>query len=334
MSKTEYKALVVSESNTGNFERQIEILRISELPENEVLIKVHYSSLNYKDALSASGHKGITRKFPHTPGIDAAGEVIESSDSGFSIGENVLVTGFDLGMNTAGGLGQYIRVPANWVVKKPASLSLRECMILGTAGFTAAQGLSYLQENNVYPENGEILVTGATGGVGSLAVAILARAGYPVVAATRSVQMQDLLLQLGAHEIINTREMDDSSLRPMLPGRWAGAIDTVGGNILSTIIRSTKRRATVTFCGIIASTELKTSVFPFILRGIRLIGIDSAECPIAIKRELWQKLAGEWKIKHFDAIVEEIPLKDVSDKIDLMLQGRTTGRIIINHGLD
>ncbi len=328
MGKT-FRALVVSKEG-DNFVREIKEKSIDDLPEGDVLINVKYSSLNYKDALSAIGNKGVTRNFPHTPGIDAAGVVEESSDPSFQKGQEVLVTGYDLGMNTDGGFGQYIRVPAGWVVRLPENLSLRDSMIIGTAGFTAALSVYSLAENNTIPEDGEILVTGATGGVGSMAVALLSKAGYKPVAATGKKDKEDFLKKLGAVRVINRDEVDDKSGKPMLKGIWGGAVDTVGGNILATAIKSTKYMGAVTACGLTQSPEFTSTVFPFILRGVRLIGIDSVELPMDIRLNVWDKLAGEWKLNNLDYLANEIKLDEVDKYIDLILKGNLTGRTLIN----
>lgn len=324
------KAMVVSETENGEFSRDIVTSDISCLPLGEVLINVKYSSLNYKDALSATGNKGVTRKYPHTPGIDAAGVVVESTNKNFLKGDQVLVTGYDLGMNTSGGFSQYIRVPGEWVVKLPQNLSLRESMIFGTAGFTAALSVSKLVNYGIVPSDGDILVTGATGGVGSLAVAILHKCGYQVVAATGKPQSKDMLLQLGAKDIVLRDELDDQSNKPLLKTRWAGVIDTVGGNILSTALKLTQYGGCVTCCGNVASYELATTVYPFILRGISLLGVDSVQCPMNVRTGIWDKLSGEWKPENLDANVDEVSLIELNDKIDQILAGKLSGRTIIN----
>ncbi|WP_378956664.1 YhdH/YhfP family quinone oxidoreductase [Pelosinus sp. sgz500959] len=330
MPTTQFKALVVTENNDNQFSRKIVDRKISTLPEGDVLINVKYSSLNYKDALSSSGNKGVTRKYPHTPGIDAAGVIIESKNETFHIGDKVLVTGYDLGMNTSGGYGQYIQVPADWVVKVPINLSLKETMIYGTAGFTAALSVYKLIHGGVKPADGNILVTGATGGVGSIAVGILHKLGYSVIAATGKPDAKDMLLQTGAKDIILREELDDQSGRILLKGTWAGVIDTVGGNMLATALKSTNYGGSVTCCGNVASPELLTSVYPFILRGITLHGVDSVMCPMELRLELWSLLANEWKPYHLEQNVEEVSLDGLSQKIDLILQGKLQGRTIVN----
>ncbi|HFC11374.1 MAG TPA: acryloyl-CoA reductase, partial [Anaerolineae bacterium] len=263
---TSFQAYVVTENAPKQFTRAIQTRSIEDLPAGEVLIRVAYSSLNYKDALSASGNRGVTRKFPHTPGIDAAGSVAASTNPAFAVGDQVVVIGYDLGMNTAGGYGQYIRVPAGWVVKLPQRLTPREAMIYGTAGFTAAMSVDQLVGHGVAPSDGEILVTGATGGVGSMAVALLAQLGYDVVAATGKVATAgDFLRGLGASRIV-TRDDVTNVARPMQRPRWAGVVDTVGGPMLETALASTKMLGVVTVCGLVASAEIHTTVFPFILR--------------------------------------------------------------------
>ncbi len=322
-----FKALLVTESAPKTFEHAIVQREQSELPEHDTLIKVQWSSLNYKDALSFSGNKGITRNYPHTPGVDAAG-VIEESPL-LAKGTEVIVVGFDLGMNTSGGLGEYIRVPSEWVIEKPAGLSLRECMILGTAGFTAGQCVERLLQNGLTPDKGEVLVTGATGGVGSVAVALLAAAGFEVVAASRDPQKAAWLIDLGAKRIIPAEELTEDSGKPMLKGRWAGAVETVGGPTLEVLTRSMQHRGVITFCGMITGMELKTNVFPFILRGLSLIGIDSAECPLPMKKELWQKLAGDWKSDKLEALCREIRLEDTPVALADMAKGKTRGRTVV-----
>ncbi len=326
---TSFQALVVREE-TGRFLRAIEERQMDELPEGEVLIRVRYSSVNYKDALSATGHRGVTRAFPHTPGIDAAGEVVESSVADFEPNDRVLVTGYDLGMNTAGGFGQFIRVPAHWPVRLPVGLTLKESMGYGTAGLTAALSVHHLIEAGVTPDCGDVLVTGATGGVGSLAVAILAKNGFRVVAVTGKPSETHFLKRLGASEVIDRSALDDDSGRPILAARWAGGIDTVGGNILATLIKTTQYRGVITCCGLVASPQLNTTVFPFILRGIKLIGIDSVLCPMDLRLKIWKKIATDWKVNVLNDVIAECGLEDLDVQIDRILAGQICGRIVVN----
>ena len=329
MSGTKFRALVVEEGEGGKFTSSIKERSVGDLPEGEVLIRVHYSSLNFKDALSATGNKGVTKNYPHTPGIDAAGVVEESSSPQIKPGEEVLVTGYDLGANTDGGYGEYIRVPAGWVVGLPEGLSTRESMIYGTAGFTAALSVYKLEEYGTVPDMGEVLVTGATGGVGSVACAILAKAGYSVAASTGKTDQKEFLTGLGVKEIISRADSADTSGRPLLKGRWAGAVDTVGGDILATAIKSAKQHGVVTCCGNVASGELPINVYPFILRGVSLVGIDSAYCPMDERRKVWSKLAGEWKID-LDGIATEVTLGGLDEQIALILKGGQKGRVVVN----
>lgn len=304
---------------------------LSDLPEGEVLIRVAYSSLNYKDALSATGHPGVTRKFPHVPGIDAAGAVVESRSPDWKRGDEVLVTGYDLGQNTWGGFAEYIRVPAAWVVRRPHALGARESMIFGTAGFTAALSVTALVEHHV-EAGSEVVVTGASGGVGSVAVALLAKAGYRPVASTGKTAAHDLLRRLGATRIISREEVNDASDKPLLAPRWAGAVDTVGGPTLAALVRSATRFGCVTACGLVGGVELPLTVYPFILRGVELIGIDSVECAYARRVQVWQKLAGEWKLDHLDALATEITLDELPPHIEQILHGQSTGRVMVRIG--
>jgi len=328
MTDEVFKALLVEETAEGTFTRTIVERSISDLPPGEVLVRVRYSSLNYKDALSASGNKGVTRRYPHTPGVDAAGVVEESSAAEFEPGMEVIVTGRDLGMNTPGGFGRYIRVPSSWVLKRPATLSLRESMIFGTAGFTAAYSLLKLGAV-VAPEQGEILVTGASGGVGTMAVALLAKAGYRVVAATGKPAAVSFLERLGASEVIGRDRVRDVPERPLLRGRWAGVVDTVGGAYLACALKSTCFGGAVTTCGNVAAPDLSLTVYPFILRGITLFGVASAECPDDVRRDIWQKLAGEWKLANLEDFCNEAGLEDLDSCIEKMLRGESRGRILV-----
>lgn len=325
----DFPALVVEKRGDQQFARQIKARSLHDLPPGELLVRVHYSSLNYKDALSASGHPGVTRHFPHTPGIDAAGEVVACSHDAFAPGDQVLVTGYDLGMETDGGWSQYIRIPSVWAVPLPAGLTLRESMALGTAGFTAALSILKLEEAGVQPPDGDILVTGATGGVGSLAVAILSQAGYRVVAATGKSADAGWLRQLGAAEVISREEVTAGGDRPLLKERWAGVVDVVGGEILAAALKATRYGGSVSCCGLVASPDLRLNVYPFILRGVTLFGIDSAQCPAAMRRKVWERLAREWKPARLVELTTEVTLASLEEKIQAMLQGKTRGRVVV-----
>ncbi len=329
MSKS-FKALVVEETLDDSFERSVRDWNINKLPENDVLIRVHYSSLNYKDALSATGNKGITKQYPHIPGIDAAGTVEESNDDRFQSGDSVIVTSYDLGQNTSGGFGQYIRVPGDWIVPLPDALNLHESMILGTAGLTAAIGIHHLQNNNIKPDDGPILVTGATGGVGTLGITMLSKIGYEVVAATGKMNRTDFLKEIGANKVIHRNEVQDNSSKPLLKSRWAGVIDTVGGIMLDTAIRQTKHNGTVACCGNVLGHELHTNVYPFILRGVVLAGIDSGNCLMDLRAKLWQNMATKWKSDHLEKIAKECTLDELNDEINRILDGQQVGRVLVN----
>jgi acrylyl-CoA reductase (NADPH) len=330
MKNYDFRALVVEQTSESSFRRTIKQRSTADLPDGDVLINVRYSSLNYKDALSASGNKGVTKNYPHTPGIDAAGIVVESQSPEFKTGDQVIVTGYDLGMNTSGGFGQYIRVPSGWVVPLPDHLSLRESMIYGTAGFTAALSVYRLQQYGLKPGMGDILVTGASGGVGSIAVGILAREGFKVTASTGKSDVEKFLSDIGAAEIIGRQEVTDTSGKLLLRGRWAGSVDTVGGEILATTIKSTKQRGVITACGNVASPDLNLNVYPFILRGVSLVGIDSAESDMEFKRLLWLKISTEWKLDKLNDIAIDCSLDDLDHFIELILQGKIRGRVVVD----
>ncbi|HEY7221110.1 MAG TPA: YhdH/YhfP family quinone oxidoreductase [Candidatus Binatia bacterium] len=324
-----FKAMVVSETIEKTFVREIRQRALNDLPAGELIVEVKYSSLNYKDALSATGNKGVTRKYPHTPGIDAAGVVVDSTTKAVGVGEEVTVTGYDLGMNTSGGFGQYISVPSGWAVKLPQGLSLKDSMGYGTAGLTAALCTIRLLAGGLSKDSGEVLVTGATGGVGSIAVAILAKLGFTVVAATGKSQEHEFLKSLGAKAIISREEANDTSGRPLQKTRWAGVIDTVGGNILATALKTTKNGGLVAACGNAMSNDLNVTVFPFILRGVSLLGVDSVEIPMRARQLAWQKLAGEWKID-LSSIVTEVSLDALNPQIDAILKGAVRGRVLVD----
>ncbi len=328
---TQFKALLVSEEN-GAFVPKVVERTTSELPAGDVLIRVQYSSLNFKDALSASGNRGVTKHYPHTPGIDAAGVVVESSVGEFTVGDEVIVTGYDLGMNTAGGFGQYIRVPAAWVIKRPSGLSLRESMLLGTAGLTAGLCVDKLEQAGLTPAAGTVLVTGATGGVGSIAVALLARLGYDVAASTGKAEQGEFLRQLGARQVVPREELLEGSEKAMLKERWAGAVDTVGGDILFNVVKSLRYGASAACCGLTAGLGFKGGVAPFILRGVNLLGVDSVELPLVVKASMWDRLSLQWKLDNLDSLAEERTLDQLPEAIAQILAGKMVGRVLVNLG--
>lgn len=328
MVNISYDAFTVFEKD-GNYERKIVEKKVNDLPEDYLLIKVSYSSLNYKDVLSAIGNKGVTKEYPHTPGIDAAGIVEESKDDDFNKGDKVIVTGYDLGMNTDGGFAEYIKVPAKWAVPLPNNLSLKESMIYGTAGFTAALSVFKLINSGVKKDKKNILVTGASGGVGSLACSILTKLGYKVTAATGKIDQKDYFKQLGVEEIIDRHDISDKTDKMLLHQKWAGVVDTVGGDILANAVKATEYGGAVTCCGNVASPILDLNVYPFILRGISLLGVDSGRCDMNIRKTIWNNLADDWKLDNLNDIALEINFNEINFYIQQILDSKNKGRILI-----
>ncbi len=323
-----YRAIRVTETAEGQFVSALENLDTQALPEGELLIRVHYSSLNFKDALSASGNRGVTREFPHTPGIDAAG-VVESSDhSDFAPGDEVIVTGYDLGMSTSGGLAEYIRVPAAWAVPLPRGMSLRESMIIGTAGLTAALCLRKLQRMGLEARS-RVIVSGASGGVGSFAVALLARLGHLPVASTGSEAAAGYLRDIGADQIQDRSVLLEASNKPMLRGEWDAGIDTVGGMTLANIIKGLNYGGSVAAVGLVGGTDIPVGVFPFILRDVNLLGVDSVEIGHELRLDVWEKLASNWKLDNLEQLATEVELDAVPDLLQALLAGSVRGRTLV-----
>ncbi|MCA8994243.1 MAG: oxidoreductase [Planctomycetaceae bacterium] len=325
---TEFSCQLVERSEDGTVQIGPQQRPIKELPAGNVVIRVLASSLNYKDALAASGHPGIARNLPHVPGIDAWGIVEHSDDEQFSVGQQVLMTGHELGVERWGGWSEFIRVPADWVLPLPDGLTGRECMQLGTAGFTAAQCVLALQHHGVTPESGPVVVTGATGGVGTLSIMLLHKLGFHVIAVTGKADQTDWLKARGASEV-QDRTLLKKSERPLLSAQFAGGIDTVGGEFLASLIKQIQQRGCVASCGVAGGHELPLTVYPFILRGVTLAGIDSAWCPMPQRKEVWRLLANEWKLSGLDEITQEIPLAEAPHAAQEMLAGRATGRTVI-----
>jgi len=323
------KAFVVEKIADKEFSSDVREVSIPKCEENEVVIKVTYSSLNYKDALSSVGNPGVTRKFPHVTGIDVAGTIYESNSTIFKEGERVLVTGYDMGMNTHGGHAEYVKVPASWVARTPDAITDKEIMTFGTAGLTAALSINELIENGVKPENGEVLVTGATGGVGSIAVSILSKIGYKVVAISGKEERIEYLKKIGANDVILRNDFNEQASKPMMGEKYAGVVDTVGGEVLANALKYIKYDGVATCCGLTSSHELPTNVFPFILRGVRLIGIDSVECKLEKKQAAWEKIATKWKIDTLNSITNEISLEEIKKAYNLLLAGRAVGRYVV-----
>lgn len=327
---TTFQAFQVEKTDNG-VNQQVVTRSIDDLPAGDLLVRVQYSSVNYKDALSGKGLPGVTRNYPHTPGIDAAGIVESSTSPDFKVGDEVIVIGFDLGMNTAGGFGQYVRVPAGWAVKRPAGLSNREAMILGTAGFTAALCVEKLLKMGAAPADGPVVVTGATGGVGSVAVALLAQLGFDVVGSTGKSDKHGFLKSLGASAVIGREVLDEENKRPMLSMDYGHGVDTVGGNTLSNLIKHLKYGGSVAACGLVGSPVFSAAVFPFILRNVNLLGVDSVELPITNKAATWQRLSGEWKLSNLASLVHEISVNELPATLDAIFEGKVFGRTLLVH---
>lgn len=323
-----FRALVTEISSDGNATTELQNLPLTFLPTAEVLIKVEYSSLNYKDALSASGHKGITRNFPHIPGIDAAGVVVSDTSGAFKPGMRVLVTGYDMGMNAHGGLSEYIAVPANWVVEIPNGLSTRVAMQWGTAGLTAAMAVDALVANQVTPDKGDVFVTGASGGVGMIGIRLLSHLGYSVVALSGKPELAETLKVLGASRVIARQEFAEEPVRALYAMEYAGAIDTLGGDYLVQVVKRLKFGGAVAVCGMASGVELPMQVYPFILRGARMLGIYSADSPLAYKQQLWAKIAEDWSLNLAD-FCQEITLEQAPSVLSSMLAGTSSGRYLV-----
>jgi putative YhdH/YhfP family quinone oxidoreductase len=329
VSTNSFACFLVEKDAAGHVQRSISHRTISDLPPGEVLVRVRYSSLNYKDALAAQAHPGVVRKLPHVPGIDAAGIVAESTSPKLQPRQEVLITGYELGAGQWGGWAEFVRVPADWVVPLPVGLSLKESMVLGTAGFTAAQSVQALQLGSVHPEDGEIVVTGATGGVGCLAVRLLARLGYQVVAVTGKPDLAPRLIQWGAKRVISREEVVKDNSKALLSVRWAGAVDTVGGQTLATLIRETQSYGVVAACGLVGGIELPLTVHPFILRGVTLAGIGSAGLPYERRLEIWRKLSDLWRLDDLESLATTIGLAQIELSVQQILRGQVVGRTVV-----
>ena len=325
-----YKAFEVREEIEKKFVGAIVEKSALELAEGSVSIEVHYSSVNYKDALSASGSKAVTREYPHVPGIDAAGKVIATTDSNFAVGDEVVVTGYDLGMNTAGGFGQQVTVPGGWVTKLPVGLSLRDSMVLGTAGLTAGLCVNKLLLNSITPEAGKVLVTGATGGVGIIACALLVKLGFEVVASTGKLAETAKLMALGVSEVISREAFSEENPRPMLKEGYAAAVDVAGGTTLVNVIKSLSYGGSVAACGLVDSPALSATVLPFILRGVNLLGVDSVELPLDQKQQIWNLFANEWALTDIDSLAETIVLAELPAVLAKVLAGGAIGRYVLD----
>lgn len=326
-----FRALVADKQD-DQFSLQVRELTTDDLPEGEVTIRTAFSSVNYKDGLASIPNGRIVRKYPHIPGIDVAGTVMQSTDAGFREGDSVLVTGYDLGVAHHGGFSEVVRVPATWVVPIPVGLTPREAMLIGTAGFTAALSVLRLEQHGVTPERGPVLVTGATGGVGSVAVDILAQNGYHVVASTGKETEHDFLKQLGAQEVIDRNELLQDG-GPLGKEQWMGAVDPVGGKSLANILRSIRYGGSVAVSGLTGGGDVPTTVYPFILRGVNLLGIDSVFCPMEERLQLWERLATDYKPRHLTSdIAVQATLDTLPKVLDAILNGQVRGRTVVSIG--
>ena len=327
-----FKAFVIDQDENRKVVSRMGTLDAEQLDAGEVTIRVHYSSINYKDALAATGAGKIIRRFPCVGGIDLCGEVVDSADARFAPGDKVIATSFDIGVAHHGGYAEYARVPAGWVVPLPAGLDLFEAMALGTAGFTAALGIVRMEDNGLAPANGPVIVTGATGGVGALAIDMLAQLGYHVVALTGKEAEFDYLKMLGAAEILLRSTIDFDKVRPLEAARWAGAVDNVGGQILHWVLATMKQAGTVASIGNAASFNIDTTVFPFILRGVSLLGVDSGYMGFPTRQRVWDRLATDLKPRHLAAITRTIAFDDLPAAFDDFIHGRVKGRTVVRIG--
>lgn len=323
-----FKALLIEERE-GKVGHRFVNITVNDLDAGEVVIRVAYSSINFKDALAATGAGKIIRRFPCVGGIDLSGTVVESADPRFQPGDSVIATSFDIGVAHHGGYAELARVPADWVVPLPAGLSLYDSMALGTAGFTAALAIVRMEENGLTPEKGPVIVTGATGGVGSLAVDMLAQRGYRVVALTGKESEADYLRGLGAAEVMLRQSLDLSRIRPLDRARWAGAVDNLGGDVLAWIASTMEQGGTIASIGLAASMSLNTTVAPFILRGVSLLGIDSGYIREPYRTGVWQRLASDLRPPHLARMSRSIRFADLPATFDEYIGGRAKGRVVV-----
>ena len=323
-----FKGLLTSENVDGTYVTAISNIPMDVLNPEQVLVQVFYSSLNYKDALSSNGHRGITRNFPHIPGIDAAGIVINDPKGRFKPGTKVIITGFDLGMNAHGGLSEFVSVPSSWIIKLPSGLTLEKSMQIGTAGLTAGMAMLALQQNGIRPIDGPIVVSGATGGLGMCSILLLKQLGHEVIAISGKKELHDFLKSIGVDEIIDREEFLQETSKALYSMRFAAAIDTVGGDTLIKILKSLKAGGSVAACGMASSVELNLQIYPFILRGARLLGIYSADSPLVLKQKVWNKFSKEWNFS-LDKIVKTINLEEAPKIMQDMLAGKTSGRYLV-----
>jgi acrylyl-CoA reductase (NADPH) len=327
--KEQFKALIVNKTD-NSFSVNIQNLRLNDLPNEGVLIKVEYSGINYKDGLTSIPDGKIVKSYPFIPGIDLAGTVVSSDDPRYKEGDPVIATSYEIGVSHFGGYSEYARIPRDWIVPLPDGMTLKEAMIFGTAGFTAALSINRLEEHSLVPEKGKVLVTGATGGVGSMAVSMLAKKGYFVVASTGKREQHDYLYQLGANEIISREDVNNGKIRALDKQLWAGAIDPVGGETLAAVLSKISYNGSVAVSGLTGGNSVPTTVFPFILRGINLLGIDSVYCPMDTRKNIWYRMATDLKPANLsDAVQSEITLEELPEYLPRILKGQSKGRVIV-----
>jgi putative YhdH/YhfP family quinone oxidoreductase len=329
---TEFPAFIAKDHGDGRIRGRLDRLTLDELPVGTVTIDVEYSSLNYKDALAATGQNKVAAGYPHVPGIDAAGTVFDSASPDFKIGDRVLVHAYDFGAGRFGGYARYARVPHDWVVRLPATLSTFDAMAIGTAGYTAAMSLEAIERNGTTVRSGPVLVTGATGGVGCLAVDIFAAKGYQIAASTGKPELHDWLRSLGASEMLSREEVSltEESPRPLMRARWAAAVDNVCGTTLDYLLRTMKSYGSIALTGLVGGTTFRGTVMPFVLRGVNLLGIDSGHVSIAERQALWERLASDLRPRHLDRVARRITLHELAEAMDEILAGRVHGRLVVD----
>jgi len=324
-----FKAILLEESS-GKITGALKTLEESQLPEGDVTVAVEYSTLNYKDGLVLGGLGRLVRRYPHVPGVDFAGTVEDSHSTRFKRGDKVILTGWRVGEGHWGGYAQKARVKGEWLVPLPGGLTTLQAMGIGTAGFTAMLAVLALESHDVRPASGEVVVTGAAGGVGSIATAILAKLGYAVAASTGRADTHDYLRALGASSIVDRATLSEKPTKPLLSERWAGGIDSVGGNTLANVLAQIKYRGSVASCGLAGGSDVPTTVMPFILRGVKLLGIDSVMCPIEPRTEAWQRLARDLPLAKLDTMIRNVSLAEVLTLGPQILKGQVRGRIVVN----
>jgi putative YhdH/YhfP family quinone oxidoreductase len=333
MRMQKFKAYRTFEDNKVVSSRFVE-MSLAELDPGDVVVRTKYSTINFKDALSHNGTGRIMRKFPTNAGVDMAGTVESSTDARWKRGDKVIVHGYDMGVAHDGGYSEYVRVPGDWVIRRPESMTAFDAMTLGTAGFSAAQAIMLMEHNGLKPGNGPVAVTGATGGVGSVAIEILAKTGYEVVAITGKPEETDYLKGIGAKDVLLRQSIDLTKTRPLDKSTWAGAIDNLGGDLLSWLLATMKIGGTVGAVGLAADIKLNTTVMPFILRGVHLLGADSVNCPLSLRQRIWNKLAVDWRPDRVHDLVRTIDFDELPTHFDPYLKGMVRGRTVVRIGPD